>query len=65
MTSDIDRLTINTTSSGSMARPIGGIVSLCCPRWISAGSNSRAVVASSRTRRSSAAASGLAPSAAP
>src|SRR5262245_3249086 len=57
---DIVRLTATTTQSGNAASHVDGVASLWWPRWISAGSNSRAVVARSRTCSSSAAASGCA-----
>jgi hypothetical protein len=54
MTSDIARLTMITTTSGSAARVTGGVMSVMAPCAISAGSNSRAVVARSRSTSSAA-----------
>ena len=48
-TSDIVRLTATTTTSGRIAAKLDGAASLRRPWRISAGSNSRAVVARSRT----------------
>ncbi len=48
-TNDITKLTSTTTISGSTARPTGGAVVPCTPCGISAGSNSCAVVARSRS----------------
>ncbi len=53
MNCDISRLTRTTVISGSTAIRIEGRDGAAAPRAISAGSNSRAVVASSRTVRSS------------
>src|SRR5262249_37611204 len=54
-TSDIKRLTATTTTSGNAASQTGGGEPLSCPCLISAGSNSRAVVARSRISSASAA----------
>src|SRR5262249_39222223 len=65
ITSDISRLTTTTTTSGEAARTADGNVALAAPCRISAGSNSRAVVARSRTVRSSAAVAAPAGASAP
>src|SRR5262245_54920087 len=51
---DISKLTATTTASGSAAQTIGGVAELWYPRSISAGSNSRAAVARSRTNSAAA-----------
>jgi hypothetical protein len=56
-TNDITRFTAMTTTSGSAASGHRRFLSVACERCISAGSNSRATVARSRTSGSSAAAS--------
>jgi hypothetical protein len=53
--SDIVRFTAITTMSGSNATMVPGSCALCAPRSASAGSNSRAVDARSRTTLSCAA----------
>src|SRR5215467_10082544 len=60
---DMIRLTNTTVTRGSAANPNGGGTAACAPLAISAGSNSRVVVARSRTMASSAAGAGSAGSA--